>query len=578
MKPFVKLACIPLIAALTLTGAADNAGELRKLENLSAKRAVQAAIEAGEAAERAREAVKEAQAAAGEAGEFAKQAKEASYQAYLASMALRRALRVESLPAPPEPPETAFETNNPIDRFVMARWPEGTEPELCSDTAFLRRVFLDVTGMIPSATEVAAFLEDERPDKRARWIDELLERDRAYATHWVQWWEDALCSNGKHQGGVGTRGNFRDFILESFMENKPYDVFTAQLIDPGAVNYHGGFVRSQTHQDSLLTAANAGQVFLGTKMKCASCHDDFLNFEWTQKRFFGFASFFSENDLEIIRCEEKQGEYAEAAFVFDNQTADPDQLDTLEERLGQVTDFLVDPANPRYAASFVNRLWKRYTGVGIVEPVDDFRIDVPPSHPELLQWMSHEFAANGYDIKHMVRLILNSRVYQQKFDQELVDEVAEGRNAERYFRSPAMRRLTCEQFLDSAALALGELKTRVSFDETTTALTLALGRPATRNEVRTLRPEDVATIQALEFINGPDLHNLIKNSSLPERLETMAPAEEAVDYVYRALYSRPPSADELEFTLEFFGPEIVEEEWADIVWALVVSPEFQYIH
>ncbi len=569
---------ILLLSVLFLSPAySETLDELKKKENTAVEKSAAAAEAAKKAARDAAKAAQQAIEASKQAEQFAGKAEEASYQAYLAQMARWRMERMQTLEKPSIPDAPSEEISNPIDRFVMAKWDEEDAPEVCSDYTFIRRVYLDITGIIPAATEVEAFIEDDSKTKRAKLIDTVLAQDEDYAAHWVQFWEDALASNGKHQGGVGTRANFRKYIYESFKENKPYDVFTAQLIDPTAVKYRGGFVKSETHQDSLLTAANIGQVFLGTKMKCASCHDDFLNFNWTQKRFFQFASFFSEENLEIIRCEEPQGVYVKPAYIFNSGEANPDNLDSLKGRLSEVTRFLVDPANPRFARAFVNRLWKRYIGLGLVEPVDNFRQDIPPSHPELLDWMAYEFAANGYDIKHMIRLIMNSNTYQLQYDEELADRYEDGSDYPRAFRSPQLRKLTAEQYLDSLNLALGELDKRISFDETTTALTLALGRPATRNEIQTLRSDDVAVLQALELINGPDLYEMVYEADIQEHLAGIEDAEKAVETVFMSMYSRPPSEDELKFTLKFFGPDIDEKEWSDILWSLAVSPEFQYI-
>lgn len=573
MSKRIQISIVILVLA-GLTVYTSYAASTSREAHLRAIEASRLAAEAAQEAAKAKQAVDQAARAAQEA---AKQAEELAYQAYLAMMADARAEHLTRTPLPPEPPELLRELDNPIDAFIAAKWPEATDPPICGDSAFIRRVFLDVVGHVPSAAEVRVFLDDDSPDKRARLIDELLQRDEDYAVHWSQFWEDALCSNGNHQGGIGTRANFQQFIIESFNENKPYDVFTAQLLDPTATRYRGGYVRAQTHQDSVLTAANVGQVFLGTRMKCASCHDHFLNFEWSQRRFLGFASFFSEDDLEVIRCEVKMNEFVEPDFMFDNGEMNGEDLDSLENRLTAVTQLIVDPANPRFAASFVNRLWKRYLGLGLVEPVDDFREDIPPSHPELLEWLSYEFARSGYDIKHMMRLILNSRTYQLEFNPALVDIQIAGIDSERIFRSPTHRRLTCEQALDSIKVSLGIEAPRTAFDSVSTPLSRALGRPETRNEVITTRPEDVAVLQALQMLNGPELHEMIYNAALPRSLAETRNREAAVEVAFLSTLSRYPSESELELTLQFLGDNPGVTVWGDVLWALVVSPEFHYI-
>lgn len=536
--------------------------------------AAKAARAAVEAAQSAQNAVQQAVQAARDA---AAQAEEIYYQAFRERMDHLRKERLAALPPPPAPPEGLGEANNPIDHFITAKWPEGETPRLCDDAVFVRRVYLDAIGVIPCATEVEAFLSDPAPEKRAKLIDSLLARNEEYAIHWTQFWEDALCSNGNHQGGVGTRANFKPFIIDSFRENKPYDVFVAQLLDPAAAKYRGGYVKSETHLESVQTAANVGQVFLGARMKCASCHDHFLNLEWPQKRFLGFASYFAPQDLQLIRCEVKHDEFLAPTFIYDNGNSGGKKLDTLEARLSEVTRLIIDPANPQFATSFVNRLWKRYMGLGIVEPVDDFRMDNPPSHPELLHWMAYEFVSHGYDIKHMVRLILNSRTYQLRFDPRLADRFEVGIDHPRYFRSPAHRRLTCEQFLDSLSVALGVSGRRMSYDDLSTGLTRSLGRPETRNEVMTVRSEESAVIQALEFINGEHLNQILEEADLPVQLAQFPSRKEAVDTAFLAVLNRKPTAAEQTLSLAFLEEGAGQDDWKDLLWGLAVSPEFQFI-
>lgn len=541
----------------------------------SALKAAKAAAQALEQAEKAQQASQKALEAAREAAQGADKIAEQAYEDWKSQ---QRRERVAGLPEPPAPPEVDGLAFNEIDRFIIKKWPKDSGPKLCSDEAFLRRVFLDVVGYIPTPDEIAKFVKDDAPDKRAQWIDQLLARDEDYAANWSQFWEDALCSNGKHQGGVGTRADFQPFIVKSFEENKPYDVFVTQLLDPNVIGYYGGYVKSGDHLESLQTAANIGQVFLGTRMKCASCHDHFLNFEWTQKRFLGFASFFNKENLEVIRCEVKHGEFIKPAFMFENGSVDVEKLDSLDKRLHTVSNLIVDPANPRFATSFINRLWKRSLGMGLVEPVDDFREDTPASHPKLLAWLSYEFAASGYDVKQMMRLVLNSRTYQLEFNEALVDAWAEGEDLPRYFRSPAQRRMTCEQTLDSIAAAMGLEHKRTTFDESSTPLTRSLGKPETRNEVITTRSEEVAVIQSLQLMNSPEFHKMIYDSPLPVRLAKTEASAEALRMAYLRVLGREPNQNEQIALLAQLGDEPQTDDWGDLLWALASSPQFQYIN
>lgn len=473
-----------------------------------------------------------------------------------------------------EPPSVPPAGEHPIDYFIRSRWKEAglseatSPPPLCDDAVFVRRGHLDVIGVIPTVEESARFLADTRPDKRERLIDELLARDGDRADHWTPFWEDALGSaNTELQGGVPTRGNYRQWINDSFRRNTPFDVMAAELIDPSmpghraavGANANGkvsrvAYIKSETHVDTMQSAANVAQVFLGTGMKCASCHSHFENEEWPQQRFLAFAGMFAGRDLEVIRCEARTGQIVAAAFPFEIPGMPSDVPADEAGRLRRVAQLLTDPLNPRFARSIVNRLWKRYVGLGFFEPVDDFRLDRSPSHPDLLDWLAHDFIAHGYDLKHTTRLILTSGTYQTRYDAVLADTFDVQRpDQPRYFRSPALRRLTAEQLVDSVRVAATQKldpRSRLYLDTTSTALTRALGKPASRNEISTGRPDDVAVVQALELLNGSEFHGLVYAGALLNGLSDDAP-ERAIDQLYRAALSRQPTPDEMSLALEY---------------------------
>ncbi|MBL9125033.1 MAG: DUF1553 domain-containing protein [Planctomycetaceae bacterium] len=512
----------------------------------------------------------------------------------------RRAERLREVPRPPAPPTGGSELTNPIDRFVAARWksaPGKFEAQLCDEPTFLRRVYLDVIGVIPTVNEVTRYLgSPSTPTKREKLIDQLLARDADYAAHWTPFWEDALASqNVVAQGGIPTHGNYREWLLDNFARNRPFDLLVAELLDPtmpgrkppeseevlGApltVEY----VRNEDHTATLQTAANVAQVFLGTSMKCAGCHDHFENSEWPQDRFLAFAGLFAPQDLEKIRCEARSGKFVPARFPFDLPNASDAVPAELTGRLHLAAQSIVDPANPRFARTIVNRLWKRYLGLGLFEPIDDYREDVPASHPELLEWLAYDFMEHGYDLKHTIRLILTSRTYQLRYDPEVEDHFSAGeKNAPRYFRSPSLRRLTAEQFLDSVRVATSgtfEAGERTFLDSRSTALARALGRPASRNEISTARPDDVAIVQSLELLNGRELRRMIYGNSLfTEGLERQDPRKQ-VDRLYRIALSRPATAAEKNAGKAFLQlAETPVDGMQDMLWALVCSPEFQYI-
>jgi hypothetical protein len=382
--------------------------------------------------------------------------------------------------------------------------------------------------------------------------------------------------------------------LSSFRRNRPYDVMVAELIDPTmpgrqsaqnkdvfGVEFSIEYVRNETYPVTLQTASNVGQVFLGTSMKCASCHDHFENNEWPQERFLAFAGLFAPADLEKIRCDSKTGQMVAAKFPFDVPSAPAEVPAHPNDRLHLAAQLITDPGNPRFAKTIVNRLWKRYFGLGLFEPADDYRADTPASHPELLDWLAHDFVAHGCDLKHTIRLILTSQTYQLRYDPALADTFDASKPKEpRYFRSPSLRRLTAEQLLDSARLAAaGELRLeqRTFLDSRSTSLTRALGRPASRNEISTQRPDDVAVMQSLELLNGSQLQELVTVSATPE--EGRLDERRLVDRLYRAVLSRPPSTAERNAGRDFLQAASTPAEGvSDLLWVLVCSPEFQYLH
>src|SRR5687768_8051186 len=486
---------------------------------------------------------------------------------------VRRFLRLQLVPPVAPPPGAAVEGGNAIDQFIVARWPkDGPTPVLCDDTTFARRVYLDLIGVIPTEADARKFAADKSPDKRAKLIDSLLNRNADYAAHWVPFWEDALTSNGQHQGGVGTHGNYRKWIFDNFAANKPYDTIVLELIDPSMPNHPPRYVLNDSHMRTLQSAAAAAQVFLGTAMKCASCHSHFENDEWPQARAVAYAGFFAPKDLEIIRCERPTGQFVPTRFMFEMSGAPAEAPAEQQARLRQVAQLITDPANPRFARTIVNRLWKRYLGLGVAEPLDDMRDDRAASHPELLAWLADDFMRSGYDIKHTTRLILTSRTYQLRYDPRLADTFDAAKPEEpRFFRSPALRRLTAEQVLDSIAVATGRRpapEKRAYTNDESTPLTRSLGRPATRNEVSTARPDEASVVQALELLNGEEYHRRIYTGGLTEALRCIADPSELVRRLYRSTLSREPTPAELEAGVAFVGAAApaTPAPSAEVVW------------
>ena len=473
------------------------------------------------------------------------------------SLAELRVKHLARLPHAPVVPGVSAPAFNSIDRFIAAKWREKKfpTPAVCDDNAFVRRVYLDVVGVIPTTAQALAFVQDKTPGKRARLVDELLARDDDYAANWIPFWEDALASNGAHQGGAGSRPNLRPWLMENLRQNRPYDEMVAELIDPTSTGPTApmarGWIQNADHTETAQSAAYVAQVFMGTAVKCASCHNHFLNPEWPQRKFMGYASYFTPQNMEVIRCEVHEGEFVPPTFLFDQPGARNAAAHTpldLDHRLQQVSRLIVDPENPRFATCIVNRLWKRYYGLGLVEPADDFRAEGnAPSDPALLAWLADDFMRHGYDLKHTIRLMLTSRTYQLRYDPRLADTFsAADPAAPRFYRSPTLRRLTEEQLLDSVNVALGNTGApRAYLDGDSTALTRALGKSAARNEISTSRSDDVAVVQALELLNGEEFNRRIALGTLDGELSSEPEWPRIVTRAYWATLGRAPTPKEL---------------------------------
>lgn len=520
--------------------------------------------------------------------------------------AARIKTRLAYVPKPPAPPAVDGPVLNEIDRFIVGKWREAklseatTPPLLCDDATFLRRVYLDVVGVIPTAAETERFLSDGASDKRVKLVDELLGRSGEYAAHWTPFFEDGIASTPAELiGGIPTHGNYQGWIYESFKANKPYDVMVEELLDPTNLNYQRkppvnvlgvstqrGYVMNADHKSTLSTAANVGQFFLGTGMKCASCHSHFLNpEEWPQTKFMAFAGMFAPMDLELIRCEKSSGKFIPAGFPLKVPGAPATMPADVDQRLHLAAKLITDPANPRFARTMVNRLWKKYLGLGLFEPADDWREDSPPSNPELLDWLAYDFVEHGYDIKRTVRMILTSRTYQLRYDPKLEDHFDVAKREEpRYYRSPSLRRMTYEQLLDSVRMAAAQKlddKARLYHKTESTSFTRSLGKPGNRSEISTARADDVAIVQSLELLNGREWHEMVYRNPLLNKLAKEAEPAKVVATLYASALSRPPTEAEGKVAVEFLstagksvGGDPVE---GDLLWALLTSPEFQYI-
>jgi mono/diheme cytochrome c family protein len=337
---------------------------------------------------------------------------------------------------------------NPIDGFIAASFAKQgvVWPKVVEDRVYARRVWLDTIGLLPPPAELEAFVADPAADKRARLVARLLEDRQAYAEHWLTFWNDLLRNDYKGTGYIdGGRKPITSWLYTALARNVPYDRFVAQLINPGAEaeGFANGILWRGAVNASMVppmqAAQSVAQVFLGVNLKCASCHDSFIN-EYTLKDAYGLASVYSDGPIEIAECDKPTGHMGQVKFLYGELGMIDGKADPAT-RKQQLAEIITGRSNGRLPRTIVNRLWQRFMGYGLVEPVDE--MDKPAWSPELMDWLAEDLVAHRYDLKHTMARILTSRAYQ-------LPAVNVGEVEEHYvFRGPGVRRLSAEQFSDA---------------------------------------------------------------------------------------------------------------------------------
>lgn len=352
-------------------------------------------------------------------------------------------------PRRPKLPPVIDGRKNPIDRIVDNYWQQKklARPQPLSDAAFARRVYLDVIGLLPAEDELDEFLSDTSDNKRARLIDKLLDDRVRYAEHWLTFWNDLLRNDYGGTGFItGGRRQISKWLYQALVENKPYNAMAKELIAPptdesrgfiDGIRWRGEVSAGQTVE--IQFAQSVGQSFLGINIKCASCHDSFID-RWTLKDSYGLAAIYSERPLEIHRCDKPTGETANAAWLFPS-IGQVDAKASRNARLAQLAQFMTSPQNGRFTRTIVNRIWFQLMGRGIVHPVD--AMQTRPWNDDLLDYLAIHLQDNNYDLKQTIRLIVLSQAYQCQ------SEVITGEQDEYIFRGPRVKRMTAEQFVDN---------------------------------------------------------------------------------------------------------------------------------
>jgi len=488
-------------------------------------------------------------------------------------------------------------TANYIDELVGAKLEKLRilPSELCSDEVFLRRVTIDICGMLPTEQEYRDFLAVTSSDKRAKLVDRLLER-KEFSEIWAMKWAELLMVKSNNDVSYKSMFLYSNWLTERISANVPLNVMVQELLGASggtftnpATNYY------QIERDTLKTAENVAQVFMGMRTQCAQCHNHPFD-RWTMDDYYSFAAFFAQ----IGR---KTGEDYRETIVFNSGSgevghlvggramapkflggATPDVAG--KDRREVLAKWLASPENPYFATSVANRVWEHFFGVGIVEPIDDIRVSNPASNPELFQALGDRFTEYNYDFKQLVRDICNSRTYQrssQRNESNATDELN--------FAHARIRRIRAENLLDSISqvtetkdkfqgLPAGARAVQIADGGVSTYFLTTFGR-STRATVGVCEVKTDPTLsQSLHLINGETVENKIREGRLvPRLLEEGKTPEQVIETIYVRCLSRKPTAEEYERLAPVIAQaESPQQGLEDVYWAVMNSREFLFNH
>lgn len=499
---------------------------------------------------------------------------------------------------------TSLPRVNPIDDLAYARFQElGLFPsEPCRDDEFLRRATLDVLGRLPTLEETRSFLADGSPDKRAKLVERLLgpENRFDYADFWAVKWGDLLRPNTQRVG-VKPVYLFDQWIREKFRENTTWDAFVTELLTAsGSSHEYGPVAVIRDKREPADMAEFISQLFLGVRLNCAKCHHH-PSERWSQDDYYSMAAFFGsmkQKGQGISAPISGEPEYwwfepggkvthpvSEAVMVPRPPGGEAfASIDPKADPRGIFAGWLTRQDNPHFSKAMVNRIWAEMFGRGLVDPIDDFRDSNPPVNAPLLDWLAKDFAEHGFDQKHTLRVILNSRLYQQS---SVPNEhnVADQRNFSRSYR----RRLSGEVLLDAISEITGQPEKLTGLPADARAMQQwnhllpsdfldAFGRPDSSAAPPCERETGGSVVQALHLMNSDGLQRKLAAKSPWLEGLVAKPAAEVVDEIYLRLFSRTPAENERQVALGHLGEKPDRMKIEDLVWSLLNSAEFVLNH
>jgi hypothetical protein len=516
---------------------------------------------------------------------------------YLGHVAVFRALVPHGEPLADIPD---FRPANYVDELAVAKWKQlGLRPSPPADDAtFLRRVTVDLCGRLPTAPEARAFLADTAADKRTKLIDRLLDSPDYPAYFALRW--GSILRNSNLAGSTQAAYAFHNWIKDMIARNRPYDEFVRGVVaaagewqEAPAINWYWQSRDDQLHQ----VTADTAQVFLGVRLQCARCHHHPYE-KWGQADYYGLAGFFTRLGRKSFG--EPPPYYASASVTtgernpLTGKTPEPKYLDGPEAKFTPeedprhaLVDWMARPDNPFFARTLVNRLWGHFLGRGLYHEVDDLRDTNPPSNPDLLDALARDFVKHGFDVKHVIRTILNSRVYQVSAEPTPHNQ-GDRQNFARYYA----RRMPAEVFLDAVDQATG---TKTAFSGVSTnarAVDLphegfgsyfldTFDRPRRVTSCECERSTGGTLAQVLLLSNSEEIENKIAagNGRVAKLVKEKKPAREAIEELYLAAYGRFPRPEELTRSLGHVeGQANRQQALEDVLWAILNTKEFMFNH
>ncbi len=492
------------------------------------------------------------------------------------------------------------ESQNVIDELVFGKLKAlGIPPSpQCDDATFVRRVTLDLCGRLPTAEESHAFLADQSPDKFPATVDRLL-ASFDHAEFFAKKWSVILRNRRSSPAEQFGTFIFFNWLRDSFYNNKPYDQLVGELLTAsGSVDTNPAVAWLREVSSTEARVEDAAQLFLGQRLQCARCHHHPFE-KWSQADYVHMAAFFSTVTRRDGATPEQprfvsRGTSASAKHPKSGEDLLPAGLDATPQAIPATVDprrelveWMVAPDNPFFARALVNRYWKHFFAVGLVEPEDDMRVTNPATNPELLDGLSKHFIDNNYDLRSLMRLICTSTTYRLSSDAN--QHNLRDHSYARYYP----KRLQAEVLLDAVDQVLLTHTDFAGVPLQTRAVSLpdnnfpsyfldVFGKPDATTACECERSQEATLAQSLHLLNSKEIQaKLSSDSGLAASMAVSSDSvEQKIEQLYLAALSRPPTDKEIDIAAQYIGDKVDQprQAYEDLVWAILNSKEFLFNH